>query len=103
MSSRTTKRFGSRYGGGVKYVFAKIEALQKAKYKCPYCHNIKVKRVSKGIWQCKKCEAKFTGKAYTLPKKIALKQEALEEPEAKEEAEEKPKQQKKVKKEANEK
>lgn len=70
-----TGRFGARYGGGVKHNFAKIDAEQKKKYKCPYCHNLKVKRVAAGIWQCRKCHAKFTGKAYTIAKKIVIKQE----------------------------
>jgi ribosomal protein L37AE/L43A len=29
---------------------------------------MRVKRVAVGIWFCKKCKAKFTGKAYTLAK-----------------------------------
>lgn len=70
----TTKRFGARYGSGVKHDFDKIEALHRKKYKCPYCHNHKVKRVSAGIWQCRKCNAKFAGKAYTISKKIAVKE-----------------------------
>ena len=71
----TTKRFGARYGGGVKHDFAKIEALQRKKYKCPYCHSFKVKRIAVGIWHCRKCNAKFTGKAYTVPKKVVIKEE----------------------------
>ena len=34
----------------------------------------KVNRISKGIWVCKKCKSKFTGKAYTIAEKIISKQ-----------------------------
>ena len=68
------KRFGARYGRRPKEKLAKIEAIQKGKHKCPYCHALKVKRLSAGIWNCRKCGAKFTGKAYSL-KKIVMKEE----------------------------
>ena len=62
------KRFGARYGRTVKLKLAKIEKEQRKKHKCPYCNSMQVKRVAVGIWFCKKCKAKFTGKAYTLAK-----------------------------------
>ncbi len=58
-------RFGARYGIKTRRKIDRIESRQKAKHKCPYCDELKVKRVSLGIYQCKKCEAKFTGGAYT--------------------------------------
>ena len=61
-----TKRFGPRYGRKPKKKFAQIEAQQRAKHKCPYCNKTSVKRVAMGIWNCAKCDTKFTGKAYTL-------------------------------------
>ncbi|MBW3015225.1 50S ribosomal protein L37ae [Candidatus Woesearchaeota archaeon] len=60
----SAKRFGTRYGRTTKRKFATIENLQRSKHKCPSCRKDAVKRVSKGIWQCKKCNLKFTGKAY---------------------------------------
>lgn len=83
----SVKRFGARYGRRTKEKLAKIEAIQKSKHKCPYCHAIKAKRLSAGIWNCKKCGAKFTGKAYSL-KKIVLK-ESKEKEESKPEEENK--------------
>ena len=65
----STKRFGPRYGRTNKYKFNKIEVEQRKLHECPYCKNIKVKRIAYGIWECKKCNAKFTGKAYTISKK----------------------------------
>ena len=69
----SVKRFGSRYGRNVRHKLAKIESVLKGKHKCPYCRNMKVKQLSVGIWQCGKCNAKFTGKAYSL-KKIAVEE-----------------------------
>ena len=65
----SVKRFGPRYGTTVKIRLAKVEHEQKKLHKCPYCNAKKVKRVALGIWQCKKCKAKFTGKAYTISSK----------------------------------
>lgn len=67
-SSKSTKRFGSRYGKTTKDRFAAIEAQQRKKYTCPYCSREQVKREATGIWQCQKCGAKFASKAYTVTK-----------------------------------
>lgn len=66
----SVKRFGSRYGRKPKKKLAKVESVLRKKQKCPYCNKFQVKRVSTGIWQCKKCNTKFTGKAYSISKKI---------------------------------
>ena len=74
----SVKRFGARYGKTVKVKFAFIEKEQRALHKCPACSAISVKRLSAGIWQCRRCNKKFAGKAYTpghVPKLI----EAVEE------------------------
>ncbi|PIY60722.1 50S ribosomal protein L37ae [Candidatus Woesearchaeota archaeon CG_4_10_14_0_8_um_filter_47_5] len=63
------KRFGVRYGRGVKQKFADVEVHQKKPQKCPYCNNTAgVKRIAVGIWHCKRCSSKFTGGAYYLAK-----------------------------------
>lgn len=62
----SVKRFGVRYGRTPKYKLALIERELRKKHKCPYCRKLKVKRVSYGIWNCLGCNAKFTGKAYSL-------------------------------------
>jgi large subunit ribosomal protein L37Ae len=71
----SAKRFGARYGSKTKHKFAKIEKEQRKKHKCPYCSAVKVKRVSMGIWHCKRCNAKFTGKAYTISKALIFEKE----------------------------
>ena len=67
-TSGSAKKFGPRYGGTARAKYSKIDALQKASYKCPYCNHVKVKRENTGIWKCETCESKFTSKAYTVPK-----------------------------------
>ena len=67
------KRFGARYGRSLKHEFAAIENEQRKLHKCPYCNREAVKRIAAGIWQCRKCEAKFSGRAYT-PRPIVTAQ-----------------------------
>jgi len=74
----SVKRFGARYGRRVKHKLAKIEAVQKKKHKCPYCRSLKVKRVAAGIWTCGKCNAKFTGKAYSIKEAIPTEDKSEE-------------------------
>ena len=74
----SAKRFGARYGSKPKHKFAKIEREQRRKHKCPYCSAIKVKRVTVGIWHCGRCNAKFTGKAYSVSKAITFEKESVE-------------------------
>jgi len=76
----SAKRFGARYGTRPKYKFAKIEKEQRKKHKCPYCSRVQVKRISVGIWHCRKCNAKFTGKAYTISKSILFEKTEEEVP-----------------------
>ena len=74
----SAKRFGARYGRKSKHKFAKIEKEQRRLHKCPYCNRIPVKRVAMGIWSCRKCNAKFAGKAYSLKKKLIVEEEKTE-------------------------
>jgi len=59
-------RFGPRYGKRLKAKMLSVEVLQRQKQLCPYCNRKVVRRVSAGIWYCKKCGSKFTGSAYKL-------------------------------------
>lgn len=58
-------RFGPRYGFTLRRAYAEVASKTKLKYKCPSCSEMKLRRLSTGIWQCKKCGAKFAGGAYT--------------------------------------
>ena len=79
----SVKRFGARYGRKTRLKFSKIETEQRKLHKCPYCSKIAVKRLAMGIWECRKCNAKFAGKAYSVSKAIILQEaeEFVEEPE----------------------
>lgn len=57
-------RFGSRYGKKDRQAVSGIEKIQKQRHECPACHMNHVKRISVGVWGCKKCGAKFAGGAY---------------------------------------
>lgn len=70
MAKRTKKvgsagRYKSRYGVKPRTKVRNVEVVQRAKHECPSCSHIKVKRVGTGIWQCRKCQSKFAGGAYT--------------------------------------
>ena len=88
----SAKRFGARYGTRTKHKFAKIEREQRKKHKWPYCYNVKVKRIALGIWHWSKCNAKFTGKDYTVKKTIVVEEsttdEKMKEPKLEEEIKE---------------
>jgi len=77
----SVKRFGARYGRKPKLKFSKIEAEQRKLHKCPYCNKTAVKRVAVGIWHCRKCNAKFTGRAYSITKKIITREGEITEQE----------------------
>ena len=76
---KSTKRFGTRYGITGKLKFEKIEQKSRKLHKCPYCHYVKAKRTAAGIWECKKCGAKFAGDAYDLTKKSYTKRDEVKE------------------------
>lgn len=63
-------RFGPRYGKKPKAKLIKVESKQRIKQKCPFCGKLGVKRLSKGIWQCSKCNKKFASGTYYLEEKI---------------------------------
>ncbi len=64
--SKSAGRFGSRYGKKVRDKLVKVEEKQRKKQKCPYCEKLGVKRLSKGIWKCSKCNKKFASDTYYL-------------------------------------
>jgi large subunit ribosomal protein L37Ae len=61
----SSKRFGARYGRTIRSKIAKVEEMARNATKCPYCNKDGIKRASSGIFNCIKCNAKFTGQAYT--------------------------------------
>ena len=63
-------RLGVRYGGTVRRRLAAIEIEMKKPHKCPSCETMAVRKVSVGLWGCRKCGFTFTGGAYTPSTKI---------------------------------
>ncbi len=58
-------RYGSRYGYTLRKRVREVLEKRYADHKCPFCGvKGKIKRVSVGIWICKKCGTKFAGGAY---------------------------------------
>ena len=74
-----SKRYGPRYGRRLRQKVETVETMQKTAYQCPFCHKNAVKRMSVGIWECPKCAAVFTGKAYNVPKKTGVEAETKQE------------------------
>lgn len=64
--TKSAGRLGARYGKTVKDRLVKVEVKQRVKQKCPFCEKLGVKRLSKGIWECSKCEKKFASNTYYL-------------------------------------
>ena len=65
--SKSAGRFGVRYGQRGKRKIVEVEKKQRKKQQCIFCQGV-AKRLSKGIWQCKKCGKKFASHAYYLDK-----------------------------------
>ena len=64
--TKSAGRFGARYGKRVRVKLVKVETKQRVKQKCPFCEKLGVKRLSKGIWQCSRCNKKFASDVYYL-------------------------------------
>lgn len=63
---KSAGRFGARYGRSVRNKLVEVEVKQRKKQTCPYCSKPGVKRLSKGIWECSKCDKKFASDTYYL-------------------------------------
>lgn len=69
---KSAGRFGSRYGKKIRDNISEVESKSRAKYECPSCLSQSLKRISKGVWYCKKCKKKVAGGAYS-PETAATK------------------------------
>ena len=65
---KSAGRFGARYGKTPKERLVNVEKKQRVKQKCLFCNKNGVKRLSKGIWQCFKCNKKFASNTFYLGK-----------------------------------
>ncbi|MBS3132627.1 50S ribosomal protein L37ae [Candidatus Woesearchaeota archaeon] len=83
----SSKRYGVRYGRRLREKVGKLEQERRSDI-CPYCRHKKIDRIASGVWFCNKCKSKFTGRAYSVGKKV--KEELVEENELKVEVTTKP-------------
>ncbi|NHV06897.1 MAG: 50S ribosomal protein L37ae [Thaumarchaeota archaeon] len=64
MTKKISGMLGAKYGFTLRRRYAEVILRRRAKYYCPKCQTGVLKRVSVGIWQCRKCGYKFAGGAY---------------------------------------
>lgn len=57
-------RFGARYGRVARRRVSEIESDMHENHVCPSCGSSAVTRQGTGIWECGKCEYKYTGGTY---------------------------------------
>ncbi|MDH5460251.1 MAG: 50S ribosomal protein L37ae [Candidatus Bathyarchaeota archaeon] len=67
-----TRGLGSRYGATVRKRYIKVVTEMKKPHRCPQCGLPRVKRVSVGVWKCRKCGFTYTGGAYTPTTKLGI-------------------------------
>ena len=68
----STRGLGVRYGSTVRKRYSKVVTEMKKPHRCPQCGFPRVKRVSVGVWGCRKCGFTFTGGAYTPTTKLGI-------------------------------
>ncbi|MCK4808517.1 MAG: 50S ribosomal protein L37ae [Candidatus Aenigmarchaeota archaeon] len=69
---KSAGRYGIRYGKKIRDKTAAVESNSRAVHKCPSCLKKGLKRQAAGIWQCRICNLKLAGGAYS-PKTSATK------------------------------
>jgi len=62
--------FGARYGTVARKRYVEIVTGMRQKHECPRCRIKSVRRLSVGIWFCKRCGYKFAGGAYMPQTKL---------------------------------
>lgn len=64
MPKKISGTLGPRYGFSVRKRYAEVMMRRRAKYSCPRCYVGRLKRLSVGLWKCRKCGFTFAGGAY---------------------------------------
>lgn len=80
-------KLGPRYGVRLRRRVQEVEVVQRAKHPCPRCMARSVKRVSSGVWECRRCGLRFAGGAYRPIVTTSIKREIPIKPEEGEKAE----------------
>jgi large subunit ribosomal protein L37Ae len=55
----------TRYGTAPRRRYIEILTRMRRSHECPRCQIRSAKRLSVGIWECRRCGYQFTGGAYT--------------------------------------
>lgn len=58
-------KFGPRYGVKVRKQIQAVEMEKTKRHTCPRCKHKSVKRISTGIWKCRRCNLTFASGAYS--------------------------------------
>jgi len=69
---KMVKGLGPRYGFTVRRRYADVLYWRRFKYRCPSCELAFLKRLSVGIWHCRKCGHTFAGGAYIPSTKVGV-------------------------------
>jgi large subunit ribosomal protein L37Ae len=56
----------------VRKRYIKTVTEMKRTHRCPQCGLLRVKRISVGVWKCRKCGFTFSGGAYTPTTKLGI-------------------------------
>ena len=75
---KSAKRFGTRYGASNKLRLSILEEEQRKFQPCPNCGKVKAAWKAVGIWHCRKCDTKFTAKAYSVTRAITFSKDKTE-------------------------
>lgn len=67
-----TRGLGPRYGVTVRKRYGKVITGLRGSHVCPQCGFSRVRRVSVGVWGCRKCGYKFAGGAYVPVTKLGV-------------------------------
>ncbi len=62
--TRSTARFGPRYGRKARKAVADIEAAMRPRSACPRCTAVSVRRVGTALFRCRRCGVVFAGGCY---------------------------------------
>ncbi len=55
-----------RYGVTTRKKVESIRMKSSQRYKCPRCKTFSMKRISSGLWKCKKCGLVVASDAYSM-------------------------------------
>lgn len=61
-----------KFGAKLRNLYDAATKSKNDRYVCPKCGKKNVKRIGNALWQCKSCNAKIAGGAYSLSTGIGV-------------------------------